>query len=304
MESVKLSDYFNPNVISASLAGCVTFPTCLGLIQKYICAPLRMTSSTKILAPVVGSAAVLVSASTASLATTFSYAYLNGSEITFNKEDLCVSGVLGMAVFKTLGGRFSAVLPSNLYKPGAFAHQWIPARWEQYAAHYERHLIQQFGAKYGCHSCGTRQGRFIADHQPPIKLSGPGELLRFYPHCIKCSSLQGAALSTLKHCRVAVRTHITSLRLFHLFLPVPFALEYFRKPHKLQPQLTVEDSDIAHISTPTIIKEVVKIEVPCKQLELGKYLAAILQNFNELSVISQFHIFVYFCIAMVAISTV
>ncbi|XP_065896548.1 uncharacterized protein [Dysidea avara] len=305
IEVSTVSDYFNFNAISASLVGCVTFPTCLGLIQKYICAPLRVTSSMKLFAPVVGSAAVFVSASTASLATAASYAYLNGSEMTFSKEELCVSGVLGMAVFKMLGGRFNVVLPSNLYKPGAFAHQWIPARWEQYAAHYERHFMQQFGAKHGCHSCGTRQGRFIADHQPPIKLSGPGELLRFYPHCRKCASLQGSALSPLKHARVAVRTHaVTSLRLYHLFLPVPFLVEQFRRSYQPASNTVITDVQPEPAPTTTVIREVIKIEVPCKQPALGNYLATILQYFNELPILGQFHIFVYFCIAIAAISSI
>ena len=301
-----LSDYFNIDTISASLVGCVTFPTCLGLIQKYICAPLRVTSSMKLFSPVVGSAAVFVSAGTASLAITTSYAYLNGGKVTFSKEELCVSGVLGMAVFKMLGGRFIAVLPSNLYKPGAFAHQWIPARWERYAAHYERHLMQQLGSKHGCHSCGTRRGRFIADHQPPIKLSGPGELLKFYPHCIKCSSLQGSALLPLKHARVAVKTHVTSLRLYHLFLPVPFIVRHFKASH--QPVSYTVITDVQRIRepapTPTVIREVITVEVPLKQPALGKYLATILQYFNELPILGQFHIFVYFCIAMAAITSI
>jgi len=299
---MEVSDYFNPNAISASLVGCVTFPTCLGLIQKYICAPLRVTSSMKLFSPLVGSAAVFVSASTASLATTASYAYLNDSKVIIKTEELCVSGVLGMAVFKMLGGRFNAVLPSNLYKPGAFAHLWIPARWEQYATHYERNLMQQFGFKHGCHSCGTRRGRFIADHQPPIKLSGPGELLRFYPHCGKCATLQGIALSPLKHARIAVRTHVTSLRLYHLFLPVPFIVERFRT-HETDSNTNVQQiSEPAPI--PTVIREVIKIAVPSEQPELGKHLATILQYFNELPILGQFHIFVYFCVAIAAITSV
>ena len=33
----------------------------------------------------------------------------------------------------------------------------------------QRKVIQEFGKRFGCHSCGTKKGPFIADHQPPNK---------------------------------------------------------------------------------------------------------------------------------------
>ena len=297
--------------LSAGVVGCVTFPACLGLLQRTVFAPLRITSSLKIFAPLLGSGAVFISASVASLATITAYTQLKGpySEVRLSNRELCLGGLMGVVVFKTFGGRFNAVLPSNLFKPGAFAHDWIPARWEQYAAHYERHLMQQIGRKRGCHSCGTRRGKFIADHQPPIKLSSPGELLRFYPHCGRCASLQGNALSRSRPSRVAVRTH-SSLRLYHLFIPTPLLL-ILLKQNGIAPTIGNTSSNIEELSS----EPVVFVNSPTIPVETGQeckketvpghhwLLASINEFLSQISVIGQFHIFVQLCIAVAAISS-
>jgi|GEM_PF-403246 len=64
----------------------------------------------------------------------------------------------------------------------------------------ERNEINQIGRDTGCHTCGTTEpgtqsDNFIPDHQPPNALNttnGPQEL---YPHCKKCSSVQGGQVS-------------------------------------------------------------------------------------------------------------
>ena len=303
-------DRMNIATLSAGTVGLVTFPTCLGLIQRIVFAPLRITSSMKFFAPLLGSGAVFVSASVASLATITTYTQLQGpsSEASLSNGELCLAGLMGVVVFKTLGGRFNAVLPSNLYKPGAFAHNWIPARWEQYAAHYERHLMQQIGGKYGCHSCGTRRGKFIADHQPPIKLSSPGELLRFYPHCGRCAALQGNVLSRSQPSRIAVRTH-SSLRLYHLFLPTPLLL-ILLKQNGIAPTIGNVSSNVENLSSETVVfnSPTVPVETiqDCKNETVTGYhwlLASINEFLSHISVIGQFHIFVQLCIAVAAISS-
>ena len=294
------SAVLNFNALSASAVGCVTFPACLGLIQKVLFAPLRVTSSIKVISSLAGSGAVFVSAGVASLATIVAYSQLQGidSNIRFTNGDLCAASFAGVVVFKVLGGRFRVVLPSNLFKPGAFANDWIPARWEQYAAHYERHLMQQIGRKHGCHSCGTRRGKFIADHQPPIKLSSPGELMRFYPHCGRCSSLQGNALSRIKPSRVAVCTH-SSLRMYHLFLPIPLFMTMLK-------QNAIPTTD--NVVTDQLVSEQVPsaITVSSSNEPVSGYhwlLASINEFLSQMSLIGQFHIFVQLCIAVAAISS-
>ena len=297
-----LLEHLNVTTLSAGAIGCVTFPACLGLIQRVVFAPLRITSSMKLLSSLFGSGAVLISASVASLATITTYAQLQAPncDTRLSSGELCVTGFVGVVVFKALGGRFNAVLPSNLFRPGAFASNWIPARWEQYAAHYERYLMQQIGGKHGCHSCGTRRGKFIADHQPPIKLSSPGELLRFYPHCKKCSLLQGSALSRVQPSRVAVRCH-SSLRLYHLFLPTPLLLVMFK-----------HSRTIDNVVTDQLSSEQVVITTPPMQTVQGSneavtghhwLLVSINEFLSQISLLGQFHIFVQLCIAVAAISS-
>lgn len=304
-------DHLDIATLSAGVVGCVTFPACLGLLQRAMFAPLRITSSMRIFAPLLGSGAVFISASVASLATITAYTQLQGphSEVKLSNGELCVAGIMGVVVFKTLGGRFNAVLPSNLFKPGAFSHSWIPARWEQYAAHYERHLMQQIGGRHGCHSCGTRRGKFIADHQPPIKLSSPRELLRFYPHCGRCASLQGNALSRSRPSRIAVRTH-SSLRLYHLFLPTPLLL-ILLKQNGITPAIGNASSNIEELSSDSVVfvnSRTVPVETGhncTKETVPGQHwlLASIIEFLNQISVIGQFHIFVQLCIAVAAISS-
>ena len=56
----------------------------------------------------------------------------------------------------------------------------------------------------GCHICGnnpgTISGKYIPDHQPPKVLASGGYTgrFRFYPHCLSCSSKQGAVVSEYK----------------------------------------------------------------------------------------------------------
>lgn len=51
----------------------------------------------------------------------------------FIKEHLVFDAVLGAAFFRSLGGRFSAALPSDVRFPGAKAAGSIPAKGEKYA---------------------------------------------------------------------------------------------------------------------------------------------------------------------------
>ena len=297
-----IREHLNFVTLPAGVVGCVTFPACLGIIQRVVFAPLRITSSMKLIASLLGSGAVFVSAGVASVATVTTYSQLQGSDsnVGLSNTEMCVASLAGVVMFKALGGRFNAVLPSNLFKPGAFAQNWIPARWERYAAHYERHLMQQIGGKYGCHSCGTKLGKFISDHQPPIKLSSPGELLRFYPHCKKCASLQGNALSCVQPSRVAVRTH-SSLRLYHLFLPIPLVMTMFKQSNVTAGNNIVTD----HSVIKPIVTALVEPVQASDDLATGYQwlLASINEFLSQISIIGQFHIFVQFCIAVAAISS-
>lgn len=232
-------------LLVCSVSGALTFPAILGLGQLVVFKPLRLTCSSP-LASVCGGASVLVAGCLASVAAVQTASLLHHwkpSELsqspvhhtTIGPPEILASTVASAFVFRALGGRFSSVLPSHLLKPGAFAREWIPAR-SSLASERERHIIQQLGRSHGCHSCGKRSVKqFNADHQPPNKINNSenvssgsnGVLQRLYPQCKNCSGLQGSLISRNSKAQ-AVRAHPLSLRAYHLFLPIPFAVAYLK----------------------------------------------------------------------------
>ena len=245
----KLETPFSANEVLATAAvGALTFPSILGAAQVLVFKPLRVSCGVGRLSSVYGGAAVCVAGCIASLAAVKTCSLvqehwrtaghhdselIGGRTVSFSVPEALISMVSSAVVFRALGGRFSSVLPSNLVKAGAFAREWIPAKTHQLATDYEKSLIQLIGMKYGCHTCGRRVTKFIADHQPPTKLfvSGTNKspYQRFYPHCQKCSSLQGVTVNSgaTLHSK-SIRVHPLSLRLYHLFLPIPLGICYWK----------------------------------------------------------------------------
>ena len=79
---------------------------------------------------------------------------------------------------------------------GPFARESIPARGPGRLRESEQREIDTIGALFGCHTCGstepgTRNGRFIGDHQIPSALNATGRSQRIFPHCWLCSLRQG-----------------------------------------------------------------------------------------------------------------
>jgi hypothetical protein len=91
--------------------------------------------------------------------------------------------------------------------PGPFAGESIPARGpERDFTDDERDVINQIGARAGCHTCGTKapgtaSGNFVPDHQLPSALNPIGQSQRLYPQCISCSWLQGGWVRYLNRTR-------------------------------------------------------------------------------------------------------
>jgi len=128
--------------------------------------------------------------------------------------------IVGIVVYKGLGGRFWSISPSSLTHLGSFARNIfsLPAS-SRYATKGERHTIEKLGRAIGCHTCGSREifgrakgqngVRFIADHMPPQsvvkqinsrwhrKFLGKYGVVkqRFFPQCVTCSNKQGGILS-------------------------------------------------------------------------------------------------------------
>jgi hypothetical protein len=61
----------------------------------------------------------------------------------------------------------------------------------------------RIGRTYGCHTCGTKDpgtpsGNFIGDHQHANALNRRGREQRIFPHCLRCSRIQGGYVTALK----------------------------------------------------------------------------------------------------------
>lgn len=268
------------------MIGAVAFPSILGLAQTALFKPLRITCGSGWVSSVFGGASVCMAGCVASLAAIKMCSLVQKWDVgggsgmhrslprehivLFSTPELVLSTVSGLVLFRALGGRFYSILPSSMTKPGAFAREWIPARGPQRATSLEKDILQMIGRKHGCHTCGKRKtSQFVADHQPPSKIvnsnnNNASELIlqRFYPQCSKCSGIQGGVVGSCKSNAKSVRTHAFSLRLYHLFLPVPIGIT-FLKSQQIFPQVRKEHSDT---STQTDIEP----ESPSPSLDSAK----------------------------------
>ena len=240
-------------LLFSSAVGAITFPSLLAASQILVFRPLRISyRAGSITSPLLGLASVTLAGCGATLAALKTVSVvqqrLSSSDVdlSLSRSDVLISTCASVVIFRALGGRFGAVLPSNLIRPGVFAVEWIPALNESQAASAgEREVVKSLGAKHGCHSCGRKRSiDFVSDHQPPSRLLGNhkngkmrlGEadpfLQRFYPQCVRCSNVQGGLLAANGNKAAAsskaIRTHFTILKPYHLFLPVPFGLAYFK----------------------------------------------------------------------------
>ena len=239
-----------PEVVGAAVAGALTFPAVLAGSQVALFKPLGLTCSQgSKSSSLLGGLAVCAAGFTASIVTAQTLTLLQSTLPKSNShtsklgpvtaKDLLLSSISSVVVFRAFGGRFGSVLPSHLLRPGAFAREWLPAnRGMQYANERERELIQSVGKRHGCHSCGRRRvSSFVSDHQPPTKLIAESETgmlsQRLYPQCNSCSQQQGGVLrGNGKYSSKAIRTHVSSLRPYHIFMPLPLLFAYLYRGEK------------------------------------------------------------------------
>jgi hypothetical protein len=122
--------------------------------------------------------------------------------------------MVGLVTFSLLGGRFWGISPSSYTQVGSFKRWSIPCT-EEYATTSQRGMIEKMGARWGCHTCGSRMMlqrtgsfKFVGDHMPPKSVAEhmnqawfrewglwPKVKFRFYPQCVNCSQMQGSILS-------------------------------------------------------------------------------------------------------------
>ena len=143
------------DAVLPSTLGGITFPLCLGVLQKGLFRPLRITSNLRIIGSICGGISVIIAGTTASIVFLSSVLLLKEIKlssvktltqklhslmpnktiaIAVSSKDIPVCGVTSLVVFKLLGGRVRSVLPSNLMHPGAFARRSIPAKGKKYAS--------------------------------------------------------------------------------------------------------------------------------------------------------------------------
>lgn len=235
-----------PQMMYAGLVGGVSFPAVLASVQLAVFKPLGMTyHHGNKLASIAGGVAVFVAGFTASVTVTTTLELLqrntkSRTKLKISRNDVLASSFSSVLIFRSLGGRFSRVLPSSLLSPGAFSRDWVPATYGmQHANTKQREAIQIIGRHHGCHSCGRKRGvaNFIADHQPPSKtLVADSEMLsqRFFPQCENCSSQQGGLLAHTNYASnpAHIKPHPLSLRAYHIFLPLPLLFAYLRNGNK------------------------------------------------------------------------
>lgn len=264
--------------LAASFVGSLVFPTALGLQQRFFYAPLRITSDRRIVGPLLGFGSVFLSGCCASLA---AVGILKGyreilswksgenkwlDELAVDWQDVFVSGLGSALVFRILGGRFRSSLPSNLIKPGAFARASIPARKSRAISVTARERLNKIGKKFGCHTCGRKWlvHKFHRDHQPPSALVKEGQTQVFYPQCQRCSAVQGGAVAQGSN---YVVTHGTSLRLYHLWIPVPLAW-FGLKYAKSDQQGSNSQSSVVHMPNMAVVSSNFQVSEG-KEIESG-----------------------------------
>ena len=257
-------------ILVSSLFSAVTFPVTLGLTHAAVLKPLKIsTRSPKLLGITAGVLTVSSASLISSIAGVTGYIISNEGEtgskskdlppVSLKVRDLIYSAGLGVVVYRVLGGRFTSVLPSHYWGPGAFAREWLPAQVE-YASSIERQLIQEIGSRRGCHSCGNFTSKYISDHQPPNailkKQLSPGQDLssymsrqRFYPHCESCSKKQG---HSLLYGASPLTLHSLHLRPYHAFLPIPLTLAYYKyiTSQEIQAQSPIPKPVVDVVDTP------------------------------------------------------
>ena len=242
--SKKHGNFYNlQDILAATTVGAISFPLALGFMQNFILKPLRISCKLpNAIVSAVGGMSVIASGIFASDVFVLSCESLRKSALLsvknntahrrFNlefkktEENMLIYGAGSLLVFKIFGGKMRQVVPSHLFHPGAFAKISVPAAGKDYAGLSAKRKLNILGRRYGCHSCGKRrQNDFIADHMPPNKLVKFYQPQVFYPQCKPCSQKQGGALSSMNKFR-AIQTHSTTLRKYHLWLPVPLVVAF------------------------------------------------------------------------------
>eukprot|EP00884_Botryococcus_braunii_P002018 jgi/Botrbrau1/11817/Bobra.0224s0016.1 len=155
------------------------------LATQVLAKSCRISSATPILAPALGFAGVGLTAAAVGQAAIFTQQRFERDRFAgqrlagkqrqqspqlWQPEDLVLDAMVGLLLFKMLGGRFRNTLPSDLFQRGSFAVESLPATGSVYASETHKAKLRRFMIRDGCHHCGRKHGRTVGDHIPPNKL--------------------------------------------------------------------------------------------------------------------------------------
>eukprot|EP01026_Neomeris_dumetosa_P060718 TRINITY_DN5726_c0_g2_i1.p1 TRINITY_DN5726_c0_g2~~TRINITY_DN5726_c0_g2_i1.p1 ORF type:complete len:329 (-),score=38.46 TRINITY_DN5726_c0_g2_i1:304-1290(-) len=209
----------------------------------------RISCATPVLGPIVGAVGVGVASALAGQVSFAVEEVMKGRKLDWANPYKNVSGrdivwdaISGIIIFKSVGGRFRNLLPSDVLKPGAMAVESLPAKGKEYVTGTQKQELKRLYKTYGCHHCGTKSGPPIGDHMPCNKFVWGGakeppkyktitnpfnkkfrEALglpvgpppqRYYPQCRKCSNIQAAVVRANKGTKLIV--HFGNIQKEHL----------------------------------------------------------------------------------------
>lgn len=84
-------------------------------------------------------------------------------------ETLICSAVVNLGIYKQgYKQNLRTVLPSHILLPGSFAVEYL-ALTSTHVTKHKKQIVQELGHKYGCHHCGGKAQRYIADHIPSTR---------------------------------------------------------------------------------------------------------------------------------------
>ena len=226
-------DLVNLAVVGAVGSGCMA--TSLGVAAQGA-RMLRLAASTRVLGPAAGLVTVLASGAVSgaimrAMMRGGTSDEAQGAPALFFRDAamrIAVDATTTLGAFFALGGRPSAVMPSDLFRPGAYAYRQTPIRTTPtYATESEKARLDAMGRSAGCHHCGNRSASmYHGDHIPPnvFALKDPRIVQHFYAQCVACSNKQSAACRSLRRTLV---THATTMRVWK-WLPaaIPALLIY------------------------------------------------------------------------------
>ncbi|EIE18854.1 hypothetical protein COCSUDRAFT_59782 [Coccomyxa subellipsoidea C-169] len=136
---------------------------------------LRVSCATPVLGPALGMSGIGLSSILAGEASRRFGSHLRGETRRHRSaqavaQDAALDAIMGITLFKLMGGRFRNLMPSSLLRPGACAVESLPAPGSEYASQMAKGELKRLFHRDGCHHCGRRNGRVIGDHIPPNKL--------------------------------------------------------------------------------------------------------------------------------------